>query len=167
MNISLFSLVLLIGRKWSWVPIVDVVIGLQAGRSGVGILVGETDFSLLQYIQFGSGAHQAYYSMGIRVLPGGKQPRYAINHHLHLVPRLRMSGAVLPFFLYVLHGMDREKFAFTRKNTFEELAELGMSASSQLQNCLSKYFIIGAIVIIHKVHLLKICILHLIIIFCM
>jgi len=31
-----------------------------------------------------------------------------------------MCGAMLPFPLYVLHGMDREKFIFTRKSSFEE-----------------------------------------------
>ena len=43
--------------------IVDTVMRLQAGRSGVQIRVRPRDFSHLQNVQTGSGAHTAPYSV--------------------------------------------------------------------------------------------------------
>jgi hypothetical protein len=44
--------------------VVGVATRLRAGRSGFRISVKETDFSLLQNVQTGSGAHSPSYSMG-------------------------------------------------------------------------------------------------------
>ena len=44
---------------------------LRAGRSRFQIVVGATDFSLLQNIQTGAGAHTASYSLGTGVLSRG------------------------------------------------------------------------------------------------
>ena len=41
-----------------------MVTELRVGLAGVRILVVATDFSLLQNVQTGSGAHPASYSMG-------------------------------------------------------------------------------------------------------
>jgi hypothetical protein len=47
--------------------LVGIVTRLRAGRSGVRIPVEARDFSLLQNVQTGSGAHPASYSVGIVV----------------------------------------------------------------------------------------------------
>ena len=51
-----------------------------------------------EQIRVSPGAHPASYTMGTRSVPGGggvKRPRgMALTTHPHLVPRLRMSGAV-------------------------------------------------------------------------
>jgi len=53
-------------------------------------------FSLLQDMQTGSGAHPASYSMGTKkVLSHGPCNRgVKLTTHLHLVPRLRIGGAI-------------------------------------------------------------------------
>ena len=66
--------------------------------------VGERDISLLQIIQTGSGAHLAFCSMGTGFLPRGQSRRGGrLTTHIHLVPRLRMSGAVplLPLYAFM------------------------------------------------------------------
>lgn len=45
---------------------------LRAGRRGVRIPVGARDFSLLEILRTGSGAHLASYSVGTRVISRGK-----------------------------------------------------------------------------------------------
>jgi hypothetical protein len=48
--------------------IISITTVLQAGQSGVQILVGERDFYFLQTFQTGSGAYPASCSMGTGVL---------------------------------------------------------------------------------------------------
>jgi len=64
---------------------------LQSGWSGLRILEGAGDFSLLQNIQTGPEAKLNGY--GCPFL-GIKQPGHEVNHSFHPVPRLRMSGAI-------------------------------------------------------------------------
>jgi len=45
-----------------------IVTTLWAGWSGVRIMVGARDFTLLQNVKTGPGAHLVSYSVGIRVL---------------------------------------------------------------------------------------------------
>jgi len=54
-------------------------------------------FTLLQDIQTASGAHPASYLMGITRVLSHSQSRWGVKltTHLHLVPRLRISAAIL------------------------------------------------------------------------
>jgi hypothetical protein len=71
---------------------------LRIGRSAVRMPAGTRDFSLLQNVQIGSGAHPP----SIQWVPelftrGGKRPgRDADNSRTYSVPRLRVSGAISP-----------------------------------------------------------------------
>jgi hypothetical protein len=57
--------------------------------------------SLIEIVQVVSGAHPAFYSMGIEVLSQGISGRGVIfPNHLHLGPKLKMSTC--------LHGVDGE-----------------------------------------------------------
>jgi hypothetical protein len=58
--------------SWSWGSIVGMATRLQAGQSGVRILVGARDFSLLQNIHTVSGTHPASCSVGMGILSQGK-----------------------------------------------------------------------------------------------
>ena len=53
---------------------------LRAGRFGVRIPAGVTDFYLLQIVQTACGAHPASISMGTTVLLGVKQPERDVDH---------------------------------------------------------------------------------------
>jgi hypothetical protein len=56
------------------------------------------NFTLHHRFQTGSGAHPASYSVSIRdSLPGSKAMGVKLTTHLHLVPRSRMHGNILPF----------------------------------------------------------------------
>jgi len=57
---------------------------------------GARDFSLLQIMWTGSGAHPGSYSVGTWIFPRGKVAGHDVDHSLHLVSNLRMSGAILP-----------------------------------------------------------------------
>jgi len=62
-------------------------------------------------IQTGSSAHPASYSVGIQVLPSGLSGWDMMSTtHLHLVLRLRISGAIPLLPPIYLHGMDRDNF---------------------------------------------------------
>jgi len=52
---------------------------------GSNPVVGEIFCSL----QSGPGAHPASHTIGIRSLPGVKQPGHGVDHPPHLVPRLK------------------------------------------------------------------------------
>ena len=65
--------------------------------------VGARYFSFFENVQTGCGAHTASYSVGTGVLPRGYSGRSVkLTAHLHLVPRLRMSGAIplLPLYAF-------------------------------------------------------------------
>ena len=71
---------------------------------GVRVPVGASDSSFLQNVQTASGAHPALYSMGSGVLSRGYSGRgVKLTTHLHLVPRLRMSGAIplIPLYAFM------------------------------------------------------------------
>ena len=75
----------------------------RAGWSGVRIEAGPRDFLFSNTVQTDCGAHPALYSMATAVPSCGKDGRGAkLNTHLHLVPRLRMTGAI-PLLLYNLN----------------------------------------------------------------
>jgi hypothetical protein len=58
----------------SWDSITGTVTRLQAGRSGVQILAGARDYSLLQNVQNSSEVHLGSYTMGARgSFLGGKE----------------------------------------------------------------------------------------------
>lgn len=60
-------------------------------------MVEERDLFLLCNIHTGSVAHPAPYSMGNTALfPGGKANGVKLITHLHLMPSLRMDGAIAP-----------------------------------------------------------------------
>jgi hypothetical protein len=68
------------------------------------------DFSLLQNVQIGSGAHPASYLMGTGFFTQGYSSRGVIfTTHLHPLPMLRLSG-VNPSPRLCLHGIDRKTF---------------------------------------------------------
>ena len=68
---------------------------LWAGWSWVRIPAGTRDLSLLQSIQTGSGSHPVSYWMGTGVLSVGWSGWCTkMTAHLHLVPTIRMIGAV-------------------------------------------------------------------------
>ena len=76
---------------------VSIWTGLRPGWSGVRIPLGGKDFYLLQNVLTVSGAHPASYSVGTRVVSQqyiGWDVKLATS--LHLVSRLRMSGAAPP-----------------------------------------------------------------------
>jgi hypothetical protein len=53
------------------------------------------DFSILQIVQTALGAHPASYSMGTEVLSRRKSGRNVkLTTHPHLVPRLKINGAM-------------------------------------------------------------------------
>jgi len=74
---------------------VGIVTGLQAGRPRFHTRQGQEFLSLRYRVQPGTGAHPA--SCPKRV-PG------ALTTHLHLVPRLRMHGAIPPIPQHVFIG---------------------------------------------------------------
>jgi hypothetical protein len=77
------------------------------------IPVRERDFSLLQNVQTGFGAHSAYYSMGTRVLSRRLSGRSVkITTHLHLVTKSRISGAIPLLPLYAFMAWRGEKLYF-------------------------------------------------------
>jgi hypothetical protein len=60
-----------------------VGISLDTGWTVLFSNPGKGDFSFLSYVHAGSGASPDSYSVG-----------YELNHYLHIVKRLRMSGAM-------------------------------------------------------------------------
>jgi hypothetical protein len=86
---------------------VFIVTRLRGGLSGVRILADSTNFSVVQNLQTGSGALPAFYAVGTGVLSRWRSGwTVKLTAHRHLVPRLRMSGAVplppyMPLWLYL------------------------------------------------------------------
>jgi hypothetical protein len=73
-------------------------------KSGRLYHVGEINFSLLQNLQTDSGAQPAAYLMSIGFLSRNQTDRdIKLTTHLHLVPRLRISGAMplLPLYTFM------------------------------------------------------------------
>jgi hypothetical protein len=77
------------------ISIHSVVTRLRAGRSRIRISVGARGFYLLQIVPPALGSTQP----SIRLVPGVKWPGREATY-LHLVPKIRMSGAV-PLFPYM------------------------------------------------------------------
>ena len=68
-------------HKENWSSIIGVLTRLLAGWSGVQILAGARDVSLLQDVRTGSEAHKAPYSAGYRAsFLEAVQPEPEINH---------------------------------------------------------------------------------------
>lgn len=83
---------------------VGVVTRLQAGRSGVRLPAGETNFYLLENSHTGSGAHPVCYSMGTRgSFPGNKA---AVAWSWPLTTILCQHTSC------VFHGTYRDNFTF-------------------------------------------------------
>jgi hypothetical protein len=70
-------------------------------------------FSPLQNVQTSCGAHPVSYSMGTGVLSRGKVARMCRTTGLHLVPRLRMSGAIPQLPLYAFMAWRGKTFTFS------------------------------------------------------
>jgi len=73
-------------------------------------------FSLCHHVQTGSGAHPTSYPLGSGALtPGVKQLGHEADHSSHLVPRLRMCGAIptLPQYIMMCLIKQRENITFT------------------------------------------------------
>ena len=81
-------------------PIVDSVTSLRAGRSGVQIPVRAIVSCLIRNVQTGSSPPSQYsvhfkgFSLTVKRL------EREVDHYRHIVPRLRMSGAIPPLLLY-------------------------------------------------------------------
>jgi len=81
---------------------VSTVTRLRGGRSGFDSRL-RLGFSLFTTASTLTGAHQACYPMGIEgSFPGVKRPEVHLITHLHVVPNLRMRGAIPPLTQYVL-----------------------------------------------------------------
>ena len=65
-----------------------IATALRAGQSEVRIPLGARDFSLLQIVRTGSGAHPASYTMGTGSFPGVKRPGRGVDQP-PLAQRLR------------------------------------------------------------------------------
>jgi hypothetical protein len=87
-----------------WNSIVSIVNRLHAGRSRVRILAGVRDFCLLQNVQTSPGAHPVFFFNGYRGFHGYSGWGVKLTTHLHLVPRLRMIGAMplLPLYAFMV-----------------------------------------------------------------
>jgi hypothetical protein len=78
-----------------WHSRVGIATRIRAGRSGVRKPVEENISLFFKNVQTGFGAHPALYSMGTEVLFRGKAVRgVMLTTHLHVAPRLGMSGAI-------------------------------------------------------------------------
>jgi hypothetical protein len=80
-----------VGRRDS---VVSTAARLGAGLTGARIPAGSRYYSLLHNAQTGCGTHPAFYSVGVVVL-SWRQCGVGMRliAHLHLMTRLRMSGA--------------------------------------------------------------------------
>jgi hypothetical protein len=68
---------------------------LRARRPGFDSLQGDRWDSSRHRVQTGSGAHSSSSPVGIGTLnAGAKRPGRKANHSRHVVPRLRMHGAI-------------------------------------------------------------------------
>jgi len=77
--------------------------GLRAG--GVRVPVGAGSF-FHHYVQTGSGAHPASYTMGSRgSFPGVSGQAVKLTTHLHLVAVSRMCGAIHPLSQYAFMAL--------------------------------------------------------------
>jgi hypothetical protein len=92
------------GFVWIWIGsrgrsnVVGIATRLRAALFGVQVLVGGRDIYFLQNVKTGS------YSVGTGTLTRGHIGQgVKLNTHIHLVPRLRMSGAVplLPLHAFI------------------------------------------------------------------
>ena len=86
---------------------------LCTGKSRASIAAVTKDFSLHQNVQTSSGAHSASCSVGTEVLSqesSGQGVR--LTTHLHLVQRLRTSGAVSPHLALYAAMVWRRKTLF-------------------------------------------------------
>lgn len=92
-NMSYFYFLFL----WSQDSTVSLMTRLQVGWSWVWIPEVAWDFSLLQSVQTGSGAHTVSYSVGTG-LPYWVWSTWGIKLTIHLcpVPRLKISGIIRP-----------------------------------------------------------------------
>ena len=102
-------------QNGSWDSSVRIVTRLRAGRSGVLLSVGASDFCcLFQNFQADTGDLPTSYLLGSGpVLQGVKRPGREVDHPPHLAERPRMSGSVLLLPLYAFMPLDSETFAFT------------------------------------------------------
>ena len=80
---------------------VRIVIRLRVGRSEFRIPVREAYSFLLENVHIGSGVHPACNARGIgRYFSGGKSDwGVRLTIHFHVVPKLRLSGAIPPLIL--------------------------------------------------------------------
>ena len=77
--------------------LVDILIRpkLLAGRTGVHISVGASSFPVPKNAHTGPGDHPDSYSVGIGILPRGVNLlAVQLPTHIHLLPKLKMSGAM-------------------------------------------------------------------------
>jgi hypothetical protein len=75
----------------------SIVTGLWFGQPGDhGSITNKTDFALLQNIETGTGTNLEFSSNIIRssFSMGRAAQRVQLTTHLHLMPRLRISGAI-------------------------------------------------------------------------
>jgi hypothetical protein len=74
-----------------------------AGRTGARIPAGSRNFTLLHNAQPGCGVHPAFYSVGVVVLSWRERGLgIQLITHLHLMTRLRISGAA-PLLLHAFN----------------------------------------------------------------
>jgi hypothetical protein len=92
----------------SWGSVVSITTVLQAGESGVRILVGER-YCILHPAQTVPRAYLVSHSVGAMVLSQGSigQGVKTISHHL--VPRLMMSDTI-PVLPTISHHGEQEEF---------------------------------------------------------
>jgi hypothetical protein len=87
---------------------------VRARRSGIWIPVGTEIFQFSKTFRTVSGANPASWSVVHAVIWSGLSGRrVTLTVHLHLVPRLRMSGATSPLPLYSIMGWTGPLLAFT------------------------------------------------------
>jgi hypothetical protein len=85
-----------------------IATGLWTGRSEIRFPVGAGNCFRLQIVQTDAGFHPAFYSMGVgEVKRPGREATY-----LHLVLRIRMSGAVPPLQYVPSWRGQRKKFIY-------------------------------------------------------
>jgi hypothetical protein len=80
---------------WNWDGGLRTVTRLQTARSGVQIPTETRDIYFIQIVQIGFGTHPPSYSMDSTVLSWWKCGRsVSLITHLHLAPRLGISGTI-------------------------------------------------------------------------
>jgi hypothetical protein len=95
--------------------LVSIATRLQAAQYGVRIPVRTRELSVLKRVQTGPEACPAFNSMNTRILPRGKAARARIlTIYIHLVSRLRMSGAKPLLHLYSFMPWTRKTLLLHR-----------------------------------------------------